>query len=287
MTIFLLQIPEIDIIMEPMMPIEAMQLYLFVRKKQYRVFYSLAFQNVVDKLAKYCEVRLLLLLAYEMMLRENDIKPRWWPQIIQSFLQVGDNITESNEVEIRKVLTYALNRPECNHPMRTDIARLSLRTFQYMPEVLNEIFKDRNYVPPQEIISILIEHLLMNKNESWSKVGLELLVTPVSEVTWRTFRPDVIEQIAGLCTDTVRQVLYKKSGRVPAVTPMMNLLPPPMPPQSLLEMEMDVDPEDAARPYSPTEERTYEIHKKSHQPSALQLLMEGQQNPVSVVVIVE
>jgi hypothetical protein len=46
-----------------MMPIEAMQLYLFVRKKQYRVFYSLAYQELVEKLAKYCEVRTALIAA--------------------------------------------------------------------------------------------------------------------------------------------------------------------------------------------------------------------------------
>jgi hypothetical protein len=228
----------------------AVQLYLFIRTKCYRLLYEQAFLCIMDTISRFKCARSALIVCYELMINTQEYRPQWWTRIIRTLLSIKDALGEENEAEIKRVLIFALNHEECDAMMRSDIAKISERTFQYIPEVWSEIFSDPNYLMPHEIIHLLVKILLENKLKSWAPLALEILITPTPDTFWKTVSTSDIDILVDICrNESARETLLTKSARPPESPEeeeeeeeSVSLLPPPMPPQELLGMDRIVSP---------------------------------------------
>jgi len=169
-------------------PGKAFEFYLSIRQKKFIIYYQTCFEELVKKLTRSKDSRLLLCLCYEVMYREEELGQYWWTRLIEALLIMADDIREDNGFEVKRVLIYVMSHKVCTPMLRNDIARLSIRTFHHLPDVLNELFRDRNYVAHKSIVELLAEHLLLNKDQLWVKLSVEILVANVAENVWRCFK---------------------------------------------------------------------------------------------------
>ncbi|XP_059471123.1 uncharacterized protein LOC132194077 [Neocloeon triangulifer] len=219
---------------------KALECFLSIRQKQFVAYYQTCFEELLKKLVRSREPRLLLCLCYEVMFREDELGSYWWNRLIEALLQLSDVIEVENAFEVKRVLVYVMNHRCCTLMLRNDIARLSIRTFQHLPDVLNQLFKDRNFVAHKSIVEILIEHVLLNKEQPWVTLALEILIANVSETVWRCFKHGVIQDLALLCGEAERVSLYSKSGRTPPSATQTFSAPKPSKPVQLPPPPMQV-----------------------------------------------
>ncbi|KAF4522408.1 hypothetical protein B566_EDAN007658, partial [Ephemera danica] len=271
-------------IMRDMPVINSVQLYLFIRTKKYRKYYSQAFLNINDQIFKFKDPRTALIVSYELMINVTEYQERWWTQMIGTLLSIKDSFTDDNESELKRVLIYALHHEDCDLMMRSDIAKISEKTFQYIPEVWNEIFSDTNYVMPEEVLHLMVKVLVDSKTKSWVPMALEMLVFPTKDAYWKTVQPEWVEVLMDLCTnEAVRQTLESKCV-LPQMAPKVMLLPPPMPPPELLDMDKNEDDDAPYSPSQPTEAGKLKI-RTDFQPAMLELLMNGQVNKEELCIM--
>lgn len=224
-------------VMKNMDPTQALYIYLYIRKKSFRAYYVAAFNSLQNVLVQYHDVRSMLIMGYEMMLRDSENHPRWWTQFIQSLLYIKENITEHHELELKKILVHALNHRECNNSLRNDILRLSEKTFQYIPEVWGEVLREPSYTMPEDLLQALLKILLENKKSMWTPTALEVLIPPTSEAFWQSLSHEMIDVLMDMCPNAaVRELLEAKCAQGQA----SRLMPPPLPPSALLSMEEEV-----------------------------------------------
>jgi hypothetical protein len=167
---------------------KALECYLSIRQKKFVIYYQTCFEELLKKLVRAKEPRLVLCLCYEVMFRDEELGPYWWNKLIEGLLQLADDIHEENAFEVKRVLMYVMSHKVCTPMLRNDMTRLSVRTFHHLPDVLNELFRDRNYIAHKSIVELLVEHLLLNKEQPWVKLGVDILVTNVAENVWRCFK---------------------------------------------------------------------------------------------------
>jgi hypothetical protein len=174
--------------MQQVPPFKALENFLSIRQKKFIVYYQTGFEELVKKLVRSRQPRLLLCLCYEVMFRDDEIGPYWWNKLVEAMLQLANDINDDNGFEVKRILVYVMNHGTNTPMLRNDIARLSVRTFQHLPDVLNELFRDRDYVAHKSIVELLVEHLLLNKDQRWVKLAVEILVANVAENVWRCFK---------------------------------------------------------------------------------------------------
>ncbi|XP_065342293.1 uncharacterized protein LOC135941016 [Cloeon dipterum] len=209
------ELVSMSICMQNLSPIRSLECYLSIRQKQFTVYYQPCFEELLKKLSRASEARLLLCLCYEVMYREDELGPYWWSRLVEALLQVADAIRDDNAFELKRVLIYVMGHRTCTLMLRNEVARLSIRTYQHVHVVLNELFRDRDFVAHKSIVEPLIEHILLNKIQPWTKRALEILVANVPDSVWHRFKQGVIHELAYLCGESDRISLYTKSGRAP------------------------------------------------------------------------